>query len=139
MIVVDTDVFSELMRPAPSPQVDEWFASQDEADLFVTAVTLAEVFYGIDRLPAGRRKETIRATANERFSALAGKVLPFDEVAARSYGDIASGRERAGLPIGTMDALIAAICRTRGALLATRNTKDFAEAGVSLVNPWITA
>ena len=139
MIIVDTDVFSELMRSAPLPQVDAWFASQDEADLFVTAVTLAEVFYGIDRLPAGRRKETIRVTAEERFAAFVGKVLCFDEVAARTYGDIASGRERAGLPIGTMDAQIAAICRTRGALLATRNTKDFDGTGITVINPWLTA
>ena len=75
----------------------------------------------------------------ERFAAFVGKVLPFDEVAARTYGDIASGRERAGLPIGTMDAQIAAICRTRGALLATRNTKDFDGTGIRLINPWSDA
>ncbi|MDP3714583.1 MAG: type II toxin-antitoxin system VapC family toxin [Mycobacteriales bacterium] len=136
MIVVDTNVFSELMRSAPAPQVDDWFAAQDETRLFVTAVTLAEVSYGIERLPAGARKRTILATAEESFGAFVGKVLPFDEVAARAYGAIAAEREALGLPISAMDAQIAAICRASGALLATRNTKDFEQTGVSLVDPW---
>ncbi len=139
MIVVDTDVFSELMRSTPSREVDGWLAAQDESEIFVTAVTVAEVSYGIERLPAGRRKQALRATADAQLAALAEQVLPLDEVAGRHYGEIANERQRTGRPISAMDALIAAICRSRGAVLATGNTKDFDGTGVSLVNPWVAS
>ncbi len=136
MIVVDTNVVSELMRPRPAENVVEWVRTQDARQLCTTSVTLAEIRYGIERLDGGRRKELFLSTADEIFAAFEEYVLPFDRMAAVEYATIVAGRDRLGLPIDGFDAQIAAICHTHGAQLATRNTKDFEHTGVDLIDPW---
>lgn len=136
MIVFDTDVGSELMRPVPDETVVSWYAAQRSNGLWTTAVTVAEIRYGLRRMPAGRRRTVLSAAADEIFSEFAEAILPFDVAAASVYPDVVVGRERAGLPIELPDAQIAAICLAAGASLATRNTKDFHGTGVELINPW---
>jgi hypothetical protein len=137
VIVLDTNVVSELMRAEPAPHVASWVRSRGRRELFTSSVTLAEIRFGLSRLPEGRRKQVLVDAADEIFRAFANHVLPLDTAAADHYATIASGRERAGRPIAGFDALIAAICRSRGAMLATRNTADFDGTGIELINPWI--
>jgi toxin FitB len=136
MIILDTNVVSELMRPEPAPGLASWVRGRDRRELRMTAITLAEVRYGISRLPDGRRKQVLLAAADEVFSAFADQVLPVDSAAAEHYAVIASSRERAGKPIASCDALIAAVCRSQGAALATRNVSDFDDTGIEVINPW---
>lgn len=136
MIVVDTNVTSELMRPAPSPVVAAWVRGHSATELYTTSITLAEVYYGIERLPDSRRKDLLSVTAEEAFSAFTDHVLPFDAAAAVEYAGIVSHRERAGTPIDGFDAQIASICRTHNATLATRNVQDFENAGIVVIDPW---
>jgi hypothetical protein len=137
MIVLDTNVISELMRTEASAQVVEWVDDQTADDVYLSAVTLAELLYGIARLPEGRRREGLaghlQAMLDDDFQ---HRVLAFDEIAALHYADIAASRERAGRPISAADAQIAATCRSHGAVLATRNVEDFLGTGVEAVNPW---
>jgi len=136
MIVVDTNVASELMRPSPSAEVRTWVRARNARELCTTAVTVAEIRYGIERLPSGRRKEALRAAAVEIFGMFGEQVLPFDAAAAEHYALVVSHRDGLGLPIDGFDAQIAAICRARGAALATRNLADFRETGVDVIDPW---
>jgi predicted nucleic acid-binding protein len=136
MIVLDTNVVSELMRHSPDPAVLAWLRQNPGKDLFTTAVTVAEVRYGIARLPEGERRRTLRQAAEEVFAAFPGQVLPFDLAAATAYADIVSHRDRSGSPIDGFDAQVAAICRVHAARLATRNTKDFIDTGVTVLDPW---
>jgi len=136
MIILDTNVVSELMRPEPSPVVASWVRDRDRRELRMTAITLAEIRYGIARLPDGRRRQVLLATADEIFSDFADQVLPVDTAAAENYAVIASGRERARKPITGFDALIAGVCRSQGAALATRNTSDFDGTGIEIIDPW---
>jgi toxin FitB len=137
VIVLDTNVISELARQVPDSGVLSWLDSLEAADVATTSVTAAELRYGIARLPDGHRKReltvVIRGILTEDFY---GRVLPFDEGASVRYADVVVGRERIGRPIGVADAQIAAICRDLSAILATRNTADFEETGIELVNPW---
>ena len=137
MIVLDTNIISELARRAPDSGVLSWLDSLDVSEVGTTAVTAAELRYGVTRLPDGHRKRelavVIRGILTEDFH---GRVLPFDERASVRYAEIVTGRERIGRPIGVADAQIAAICRDLSAILATRNTADFEETGVELFNPW---
>lgn len=103
-----------------------------------TAITIAEIRYGLARLPAGRRTDRLQETVEEVLDAFPRQVLPFDDAAARLYGVIAAARERVGRPIDAFDAQIAAITRSHQARLATRNTKDFEDTGVELLDPWWT-
>ena len=135
MIVVDTNVVSELMRPSPSPQVREWVNAQAPDELSTTAVTVAEIRYGLERLPGGRRKDSLLTTATEVFAAFSEFIQPFDADAAIWYATIVAHRDHLGLPIDGFDPQIAAICRTRGAALATRNAKDFRETGIDMIDP----
>ena len=109
---------------------------QRSHDLATTAVTLAEVRYGIARLPAGLRRDVLAEAAEGIFSAFRDQVLPFDAAAATEYDREVFGRDVAGRPIDGFDAQIAAICRSRGAGLATRNTRDFRGTGVEVLDPW---
>ena len=137
MIILDTNVVSELMRPEPAPGVASWIRDRDRRELRMTVITLAEVRYGIARLPDGRRKQVLLDAADEIFSAFADQVLPVDIAAAERYAVIASSRERAGKPIAGVDALIAAVCRSQGAALATRNVTDFDGTGIEIIDPWL--
>jgi len=137
MILIDTNVISELMRPAPAPVVLDWFAGREATDLFLSAVSEAELRAGAAYLPAGRRREelvaAIDAMVEEDFG---GRVLPFDSAAAKSYAVIAAARRAAGQPIAEADCQIAAIARTRGAAVATRNVADFLGCRVEIIDPW---
>lgn len=136
MIVLDTNVVSELMRPSPSSTVVDWVRDHRQRELYTTSITVAEIRYGIERLPAGRRREMLRTTAEEVFATFDEHVLSFDRLAAVEYSAIAGARDHAGLPIDGFDAQIAAICRTHRATLATRNVKNFQETGIDILNPW---
>jgi predicted nucleic acid-binding protein len=137
MIVLDTNVLSELLAPSPSPAVVSWLSAQPAAAVFTTAVTEAEILYGLALLPDGRRRQALEAAVRPIFSEdLAGRVLAFDREAAASYAVIASRRRAIGRPISQFDAQIAAIAVSRGASIATRNVADFAETGAPVINPW---
>ncbi|MGI8697284.1 MAG: type II toxin-antitoxin system VapC family toxin [Mycobacteriales bacterium] len=136
MIVVDTNVTSELMRPSPSPAVAAWVRAHSPAELYATSITLAEIGYGIERLPNGRRKALLRTAAADVFTVFAKHLLAFDATAAAQYAGIVTHRERAGAPIDGFDAQIAAICRAHGAAVATRNGTDFRETGIAVIDPW---
>jgi toxin FitB len=137
LIILDINVLSELSRQDPDERVLAWFDSQAAAQTGTTAITAAELLYGVARLPDGRRKtglaEAVRGILDDD---LAGRVEPFDAPAAAYYAAIVSARERAGRPISTADAQIAAICRKLRAVLATRNARDFEHTGIELVDPW---
>ena len=136
--MLDTNVISELMRPAPDRGVVAWVSRLSPATVCTTAVTLAEVRFGIARLPSGRRRALLDVAADDVFATFADRVLPFDAVAAGQYGDVVVERECAGAPISGFDAQIAAICIAHRAALATRNTSDFDGLGLDLIDPWIT-
>lgn len=136
MIILDTNVVSELMRPEPAPQVANWARSRDRRELRMTSITVAEIRYGIARLPDGRRKQVLLDAADDIFRAFSDQILPVDKAAAEHYATIVSTRDRAGKPISGFDALIAAVCRARSAALATRNLPDFDGTGIEIVDPW---
>ncbi|MDQ3036740.1 MAG: type II toxin-antitoxin system VapC family toxin [Myxococcota bacterium] len=140
MIVLDTNVLSELMKPRPSMAVVRWVDARSVASLYTTSLTEAELLHGIALLPNGKRRDAIDAAARAMFEEeLAGRVLPFGSAAARAYAEIAAARRRAGRPIATIDAQIAAIVRATGATLATRNVSDFDGCGIDVANPWSAA
>lgn len=137
MIVLDTNVISELLLPVPEPSVVDWLGEQPPSAIFTTAVTEAEILYGLRLLPDGRRRRDLEAAILPIFAQdFAGRVLPFDRDAADFYGLIATDRRRIGRPISQFDAQIAAIALSRGAVLATRNTVEFEGVGLSIINPW---
>ena len=137
MILLDTNVLSELMRADPDEHVERWLGSQPDASIFTSAITEAELRYGAALLPNGKRRlaliAEIDAMLRDDFS---GRILPFDSMAAQAFAIIAAGRRQAGKPISQADAQIAAISRSRGASLATRNVDDFAGCEIQLINPW---
>lgn len=137
MIVLDTNVVSELLRPTPDPAVIDWVDARHSSEFVLTALTAAELRAGVARLPDGKRKEDlgrgIELLLNETF---AGAILSFDADSATHYAEIVATRTRSGRPISTFDAEIAAVCRHHDATLATRNTADFVTTGVTLVDPW---
>lgn len=140
MIVLDTNVVSELMRDEPHAEVLVWLDDRPTRELFVTAVTEAEVRTGIAFLPEDKRRRGIAEAADRVLGGLfAGRVLPFDSGAARVYAEIAAARRTAGRPLSLADGQIAAIACSRGMALATRNVRDFADTGVDLINPWAGA
>ena len=137
MIVLDTNVLSETMKPRPEPQVLAWVNSVPPRQTAITAVTVAEILYGICRLPNGARRAKLMAAAQAIFDEdFRGRILAFDTDAAVEYAKLVVEREAAGLPISMADAQIAAICRVHECTLATRNTEDFVGTGVTVANPW---
>lgn len=140
MIVLDTNVLSELMRQPPDTGVLTWLDAQTGGELFLTAITVAEILYGIARLPDGQRKVNLQDAAMAMFTVdFGGRILPFSEQAAVVYAEVVAGRERLGRPISMADAQIAAICRLNAAALVSRNVKDFDGLGLELINPWVGA
>lgn len=139
MIVLDTNVISELMRGKPDQGVVAWVRAQPRDRLFTTHVNEAEIFHGIRAMPEGRRRDSLAIAAETLFAIeFRGRVLPLGQAASRRYGDVVVARRDAGRPIGAFDALIAAIAFVSGASVATRDTAGFDGTGVTLVNPWST-
>ena len=137
MILLDTNVLSELMKREPHARVVAWVHKQSVMELGTTAITEAEIFYGIELLTKGRKREGLLAAAEAMFTEdFAGRVFSFDSDAARNFSRIAAHRRALGKPIGHADAQIAAISRTRGAKLATRNVDDFGDCDIDLIDPW---
>lgn len=140
MIVLDTNVVSEAIRTQPDPSVASWLASRPLSSLFITAITQAELLYGLELLADGKRRrgltDAVHAILREGFR---GRVLPFDGPAAEAYATIAAGRRAHGKPISAFDAQIVAIARSRGARVATRNVEDFDDCGVEILDPWTSS
>ena len=137
MTILDTNVISELMKAAPAPAVLAWMSLRPPDDLFISTITMAEILFGIELLPKGKRRDGLFREAEVTFARdFAGRILAFDEGAASMFGSIVATRRIQGRPIGIADGQIAAIARANGATLATRNMEDFEGCGVRLVNPW---
>lgn len=137
MIILDTNVIAELMRAGPDTAVLEWLRARPLLDLSTTTINLAEVRYGLARLPFGRRRRDLELKFNSfALRGFANRVLDFDANAADVYGDLVVAREHAGRRLEGFDGLIAAIARSRGLPIATRNADDFAGCGIDVINPW---
>jgi predicted nucleic acid-binding protein len=137
VIVLDTNVVSELMKPAPAGAVVAWIGAQPTQSLYTTSITQAEILHGVMLLPGGKRREALEAAAQVMFREdFGGRILAFGADAALPYAQIAVDRRAAGRPISQFDAQIAAIARSFGATLATRNVTDFDGCGIELINPW---
>ena len=139
MVVVDTNVISELMRDRPSRIVLAWFDAQPPSTLFMTSVVEAEIRTGLALLPAGRRRRGLAAAAERAFELFTDRILPFDRPAARVYAAIYANCRAAGRPITQADCQIAAIARSRDAVVATRNVAHFHGTEVEVIDPWQTA
>jgi len=139
MIVLDTNVLSETLKPLPNAAVVAWMAAQPRSTLFTTTVVEAEILYGVAVLADGARKTQLQAALKAIFTEdLSGQVIPFDRDCAEAYAGIAANRKNSGQSISQFDAMIAAATASRGATLATRNLRDFADCGIRLINPWET-
>jgi predicted nucleic acid-binding protein len=137
MIILDTNVVSEIMRLEPAERVARWLTSRPATSLCTTTITQAEILLGVHLLPRGKRRDELEQEAQEALEqGFAGRLLPFDSEAARAYARIASARRRSGRPISQADAQIAAIARSTGYGLATRNVADFEGCGIELFDPW---
>ena len=140
MVLLDTNVVSELMRDSPTPEVLAWMDNQPSRELFVTSITEAEIRTGIAFLPEGARRrglvDTFERTLGDLF---AHRVLPFDSGAARAYAEVAAARRTAGRPISQPDCQIAAIAIARGMSVATRNIRDFSDTDIQVIDPWAGA
>ncbi len=140
MLVVDTNVLSELMRPSPNAAIASWIAERATSSLHLTAISEAELRFGLAIMPPGRRQDGL-AEGLERMlrTGFANRVLPFDSAAASAYAEIAAARRALGRPMSEADCQIAAIVRSRGMAVVTRNVRDFADAGIDVINPWTDA
>ena len=137
MIIIDTNVISELLRPTPEPAVEAWLGEQDGLSIYLTAISEAELRYGVAIMTSGKRRDGLGIAIDRILrDDMAGRILPFDSAAARAYADIAASRRSAGKPISQADCQIAAIARAHNAPVATRNTPDFEGCGIDLINPW---
>jgi predicted nucleic acid-binding protein len=136
MIVLDTNVVSEAMKPEPHPSVRAWLNDQADATLYLSSVTLAELLFGIAALPAGRRKDRLTQTLDGLMGLFRDRVLPFDTDAARHYAELAVTAKTGGRGFPTPDGYIAAIAASRNFIVASRDTGPYEAAGVSVINPW---
>ncbi|MCA9563323.1 MAG: type II toxin-antitoxin system VapC family toxin [Myxococcales bacterium] len=137
MVLLDTNILSALMSPKPHREVVEWLDTQDPVSVFISSVTIAEISYGLESLPIGKRRRQL-SDAFERFLTLGflDRNLDFDYKAAMIYGRLMAFRNRAGRPMSLADGQIAAIAKANGLVLATRNVKDFLDCGLVIVNPY---
>ena len=137
MILLDTNVISELMRPQPHAVALAWIARQERRRIYTTSVTKAEIYYGVAILPSGRRRTSLFLDAQKMFAEdFEGRVLPFDGDAATYFGNIAAERRRRGMALDVPDLQIAAIASAHNAAVATRNVDDFDACGIEIINPW---
>lgn len=137
MIVLDTNVVSALINPVRDTAVSSWFADRATSSLYLTAINEAELRFGLAIMPPGRRRDGL-ASALERMlrAGFASRILPFDSDAATAYAEIGAARRRSGRPVSHSDCQIAAIARSRGMAVATRNLRDFADMGIAVIDPW---
>ena len=135
MIIIDTNVVSETMKPAPDEHVLTWLAGH-VSEVTITSITVGELCAGMEVLPDGHRKGELQRLLDGVFSAYRDIIVGYDAQAGESYGTVVAKRRAAGRPVTTEDAMIAAICLSRGLWLATRNTKDFSGLGLTVINPW---
>ena len=137
MIILDTNVVSEAMAPSPNSMVARWLADQEETNLFITSVTEAELRYGAELLPHGRRRTDLEHRINRILIGCFGeRILPFDSEAAGIYASVRANRLKSGFSVGVEDTMILGIAKSQGAAVATRNVEDFVGSGVKVVNPW---
>ncbi len=137
MIVLDTNVISEIFKPLPDPGVMAWLQQQLEDAVYTTAITRGELLYGVSIKPKGRQKDILLAGLTRIFVVrFPGRVLPYDSDAADAHAEFAAMRREQGRPVSQSDAMIAGIVRSRGATLATRNVRDFEGCGIELIDPW---
>ncbi len=137
MIILDTNVVSELMKASPDHAVESWLNAQEASALFLTTITLGEIGYGIEILPRGKRRLQLEQGFERVIAeAFAGRILVFDEEAARYYGVVMGRRRTIGRPLSIQDGQIASIARAKGFAVATRNVRDFVDCGVEIVNPF---
>lgn len=137
MIVLDTDVMSEAIKPAPAPAVRAWLNNQVAETLYLSSVTVAELLFGIGALPAGKRKELLTHALDGVMTLFLDRILPFDSDAARHYASLAVSARSAGRGFPTPDGYIAAIAVSRGFIVASRDTAPYEAAGVTVINPWV--
>ena len=137
MIILDTNVISELMREEPHKNVKEWVAAHKPTDLSLTTIAIAEIQKGLARLAKGKRRNTLENNFSifvaEAFN---DRIYSFDEEAAYIYGEIVEKREKEGFNTDAVDLMIGAIVKSHNASIATRNTKDFEGCGIKIINPW---
>ena len=137
MLVLDTNILAEMMRSEPEPDVADWIVRQPSDELFTAAVCQAEILSGLAIMPTGRRRAALEEAAQAMFADdFSGRILPFDTAATAAYAEVFAARRTLGRPSGTVDLMLAAIARVRGASVVTRNVADFEGAGVAIVNPW---
>lgn len=136
MIVLDTNVVSEAMKPEPAAAVRDWLDAQAAETLYLSSVTVAELLFGIGALPDGRRKEKLALTLDGLLGLFEGRILPFDTAAARRYADLAVAARQSGKGFPTPNGYIAAIATAHGFAVATRDASAFKAAGVSIIDPW---
>lgn len=137
MYILDTNVVSELMRPAPNPVITAWVAEHPPSSLFLTAVSEAELRFGLAIMQPGKRRDGLNAALERMLrTGFASRILPFDSEAAGAYAGIAATRRRLGRPIAGADCQIAAIARLRRMAVATRNVRDFEDTGIEVFDPW---
>lgn len=135
MIVVDTNVFSEALKPSPDEDVMRWLSERSD-EIVTTAITVTDLTFGALRLPDGRRRTEILAAIRALVDTAGDRVIPFDAIAAHHAAELRARREARGHIVSVEDTMIAGICRARAHRLATRNIRDFDDAGIELLNPW---
>lgn len=135
MIVIDTNVVSETLKPAPDENVMRWMAAHS-TELMITSITVGELSLGLEILPDGYRKAELRRLLGSTFDTYQNLIINYDTLAGYRYGSVVASRRAVGRPVTTEDAMIAAICLVRNLPLATRNTKDYDNIGLTLINPW---
>ncbi|MEO5922608.1 MAG: type II toxin-antitoxin system VapC family toxin [Bryobacteraceae bacterium] len=136
MLILDTQILAEVIRLSPDPKIGAWLGTQPRDDLYTTSLAQADILYNVERLPPGKRRSDLLSAVAEIFAFFDKRVLPFDPDAARAYPQIILNRKMMGQPIEPANAMLAAITRSRGATLATRNTEQFSGCGIRVVNPW---
>jgi predicted nucleic acid-binding protein len=138
MLILDTPILAEVIRPNPDPRIGRWLGMQPRDDLYTTSLAQADILYGVERLPPGKRHSDLLAAVVEIFAFFEKRVLAFDPDAARAYPQILLNRKMMNAPIEPANAMLAAITRSRGAILATRHAEQFSGCGIRVVNPWDT-
>lgn len=137
MVILDTNIVAEMMKSSPSPMVVAWLNSQESSALFLTTISIGEIVYGLRVMPSGKRRLQLEQGFERVLAeAFAGRILAFDEEAARHYGEVMGRRKEIGRSLSVPDGQIASIARARGCAIATRNVRDFTECGVEVINPF---